>query len=79
MNREAKDQTMKISTTLSVLVILTTAFCLGGCSQDSESLIAPQTAIDTTPPAVPTGLNAATGRSTVKLAWQPNVTDVDSQ
>jgi hypothetical protein len=79
MKREAKDQPMKFSTTLSLLVILTTAFRLGGCAQDSDSLIVPQAAIDTAPPAVPTGLNAATGRSTVKLAWQPNVTDVDSQ
>lgn len=73
---------MKFSTTLSALVILailTMGFCLGGCSQDSESLIAPQAAIDTAPPAVPTGLNAATGRSTVKLAWLPNVTDADLQ
>ena len=44
-----------------------------------ESVVAPQAAIDTAPPAVPTGLNAATGRSTVKLAWQPNVTDADMQ
>lgn len=36
---------------LVILTILTMGFCLGGCSQDSESLIAPQTAIDTAPPA----------------------------
>ena len=70
---------MKFSTTTTLFAILALGLCLTGCS-DTTSTVAPQAAVlDTAPPAVPTGLNAATGRSTVKLAWRPNVTDFDLQ
>ena len=75
--KEAKEAKMKFSTTTTLLAILALGLCLAGCSEPT-STVAPQAAsLDTAPPAVPSGLNAVSGRSTVKLAWRPNVTDYD--
>lgn len=63
-------------TLMSLLVLASVS--LGGCSS-SDNLIAPTAAIDTAPPAVPTGLAASSGRSTVKLSWHRNTLDTDLQ
>jgi hypothetical protein len=57
--------------TLIVLVAATGA--LVGCGSSSKS----PTAIDTAPPAVPTGLSAARESGWVTISWAPNTTDAD--
>ncbi|MBU8871191.1 MAG: hypothetical protein KOO60_10055 [Gemmatimonadales bacterium] len=60
---------------------------LVGCGNDSGNPVAPvfeeETAevvvVDTAPPAVPTGLAAASSTTVLKLAWDPNVVDLDFQ
>lgn len=68
---------MKKTTILTIGVGLAAALLLGGCSTADSPTAPTRAALDTAPPAVPTGLNAAAGRSAVKLSWQPNTTDPD--
>jgi hypothetical protein len=68
---------MKFSTTLSVLVILTTAFCLGGCAQDSDSLIAPQASIDTVTAVDRQGNESAWTQ--IRYNYDPSDVAIDSQ
>ena len=51
---------------------------LAGCGSDTTptDLTAP-IVMDTTPPAVPTGLSAAAVDFHVKIGWLPNTTDLD--
>ena len=63
--------------TFTILTLSLIAAALAGCgSSSTESIIAPAV-LDTAPPAVPTGLHAAAGRSAVKLSWAPNMADAD--
>lgn len=59
---------------LSFVVLAMAALVAGGCGSDSSST---PTAVDTAPPAVPTGLSADVGAGNVALAWAPNTTDAD--
>lgn len=73
---------MKLWTTLTMLLLVAALTTLAGCSgadSGTDSVVGPRSAIDTAPPAVPTGLSATSGRSTVKLSWRPNTTDPDFQ
>ncbi len=71
---------MKRWTTLTMITFMATVLILSGCSSsNSGSVVAPVATLDTAPPAVPTGLAASTGRSSVKLSWHANTTDPDFQ
>lgn len=72
------DHTRRPLTRALAIALLTAALAAAGCASDDTPL-APVTraALDTAPPAVPTGLTAAAVNSTVKVAWQPNTTDPD--
>jgi len=67
-----------LKTAVLATIFITASLALTGCSQ-SGSIAAPQAAIDTAPPAIPTGFSAMTRPSTVKLSWRPNTTDADFQ
>ena len=58
---------------------LAALFLLAGCggSGNPTSPPAEVQVPDTAPPAVPTGLQAASGDDVVKLGWNPNTTDAD--
>lgn len=61
-----------------LVVVLLTAVLMTGCGNDSGApQVAAPTALDTAPPAVPTGLAASAYNSRVKVAWLPNTTDGD--
>lgn len=62
---------------LFTMTILLLAAVFGGCSGDDPAAPASAPAIDTSPPAVPVGLQAATGTRIVKLGWESNTTDAD--
>ena len=69
---------MKLWKTLTVVALAAATLVLTGCSDSSSnSVVAPQRSLDTAPPAVPTSLTAAAGRSTVKIGWRENTTDLD--
>ncbi len=73
-------RTMRNGTTGALLLILLTGgFILAGCGGGSDTQVAAPVALDTAPPAVPTGLAAATYNNRVKVAWLPNTTDGDLQ
>jgi len=61
-----------------ITMVLLASVTAGGCSS-SKNMTAPTVVVDNAPPAVPTGLAASAGRSTVKLTWQANVIDTDLQ
>ncbi|PID81826.1 hypothetical protein CSB20_00985 [bacterium DOLZORAL124_64_63] len=61
---------------LTLVALITASMSLTGCGKES-TLLAPETTLDTAPPAVPTGLAAAPGRQNVKLVWDANVLDED--
>lgn len=60
------------------VILVAAGLALAGCSGDGAPL-SPDTraALDTAPPAVPTGLSAAAANAAVKVAWLPNTTDPD--
>lgn len=59
---------------LVILLLLVAATgALVGCGSSSKS----PTAIDTAPPAVPTGLYATRAAGGVTISWAPNTTDAD--
>lgn len=61
-------------------ILAVALMALAGCSGDSTSPTSPddtRAAVDTAPPAVPTGLSAAAIDAQVKVAWLPNTTDPD--
>lgn len=64
---------------LTALVLLL-AGLLAGCGDDTLSPTAvtvPTVTLDSTPPAIPTGVRATTTGTTVTIRWAPNVTDPD--
>ena len=64
---------------LPILIILL-AGILAGCGDEDlspTSMTATAVAIDTAPPAIPTGLVASATGTMVKIRWEPNFTDLD--
>lgn len=61
--------------TIKIIICALALFALAGCSSDSSS--SAPTAIDTTPPAVPTQLIGDSIDSQVIVYWAPNTTDTD--
>ncbi len=59
--------------TAILLALLACGLVLTGCSDDSESPLA----VDTAPPAVPTGLTASEYSRGVTVRWEPNTMDAD--
>lgn len=58
----------------SILIALfACAMLLAGCGSDSDS----PTAVDTAPPAVPTGLMGTQYSTGITLRWEPNTMDAD--
>ena len=67
---------MSAHRTIRPTLALTLALAaLAGCGDGGPA--APADAVDTAPPAVPTGLTATFAPDAVKLRWDPNTTDAD--
>ena len=72
---DAKAGIMKHSKSF-VLVIFILSLTLIGCSDSKTSVTGPPP-VDTSPPAIPTGLSVTAGDCVVKLSWDINVVDTD--
>ena len=61
---------------MSLVIISIMAMALMvGCSSDSEDLLVP--VVDTVPPAIPGGMDAALSTDGVSINWTANVSDAD--
>ena len=58
---------------LIIIALIACGALMAGCSSDSDS----PTAVDTAPPAVPTGLMATEYSTGLTLRWEPNNMDAD--
>ena len=65
----------KTIVTLGLITLVSLAFM--GCSDDSNPVVAPTQAVDTAPPAVPSGLMAELNGSSASISWATNTTDAD--
>ncbi len=61
--------------TLGLIALVSIAFM--GCSDDSNPVVAPTTAVDTAPPAVPWDLEAALNGDSAVVTWAMNTSDSD--
>ena len=72
---------MTTARTFSLIALtLLLAGVLTGCGDDTltpTAVTVPTVTLDGTPPAIPTGVMAATTGTMVKIRWEPNVTDPD--
>jgi len=66
---------MKPFKILRLALLLVLCLTINACSDsDSPGTI---TAIDTAPPALPTGLQSVSENNIIKISWDPNTTDSD--
>ena len=58
---------------ISIVLSIAALALVAGCGSDAKS----PTSLDTSPPAVPTGLTLTTSQGVATLTWNPNVGDAD--